>query len=155
MRDESKVIQKTSYTHEAMVELLVGNPLISQRELAQHFGYTEGWISRIMRSDAFREQVARRKDELIDPVVLQTIEDRLAALVDLSTNVLMENLEAKRSTDAALKALEISARALGYGVSKGASVQVNQQFVVAMPAKEENSTKWVESHKPVVVIDGA
>lgn len=146
--DESKVIAKVNYSHEAMIDLLVHNPMMSQREIARHFGYTEGWVSRILRSDAFREQVAKRRDELIDPIVLHSIEERLSALVSMSTEVLMENLEAKRSTDAAIKALEVGSRALGYGIAKGAQVNVQQNFVVAMPQKEADSGSWIAAHKP-------
>lgn len=153
-------IQKATYTHDAMIDQLVANPMISQRELAAHFGYTEGWISQIVRSDVFREKIAARKAELADPIVLQSLERRFEALAMQSLEILQDSLQAKRAPDTAIKVLDLTARALGFG-AKAPGVQINQNFVVAMPEKEINGENWVERYKPAVggghigsVIDG-
>lgn len=153
MNDESSVyqIQKLNYSHEAMVDLLIQNPQIKQSDLARTFGYTEGWISRVIRSDAFREQVAARKGELVDPMILQSLEERFEALAARSAEVLMEKLDLPNvSGDLALKALEVSGRALGYGAQK-TNVNVQTNFVVAMPAKSGDSDSWIEGHSPRVL----
>lgn len=139
-------IQKASYTHKALIDLIVLNPWISQGELARHFGYTEGWMSQILRSDALRNLLAERRDELMDPVVLRGVEKRLEALAMQSLEVIEEQLQVKRNPDIALKALELSTRALGYG-AKQPQVQVNN-FVVAMPEKSIDSAAWRHEHAP-------
>lgn len=141
------VIAKLNYSHEAMIDLILARPMISQGELARHFGYTEGWISQVVRSDAFREMVAARKAEFIDPLILQTIENRLDALMHRSVDVLMDKLDAAPTADVALKALEVTSRARGYGANSGGA-QVNVNFVVAMPQKSENNEEWQRHHSP-------
>lgn len=150
MPDSAYALPKLNYTHDALVDQLVKNPMVSQRDLARAFGYTEGWISRIIRSDAFREKVAARKSELIDPLVLQGLEQRFEALAARSAEILMDKLEAGATPDVAIKTLEVSSRALGYGAQK-TSVNVQQNFVVAMPQKSEDSGSWVSSHSPRVI----
>jgi len=138
------VIEKLSYSHKAMIDLLVANPMISQGELARAFGYTQPWISRILRSDSFREQLALRTSELVDPLVLQSIEQRFEALVTQSLDILEQKLtpQAMPSADLALKAAELGSRALGYGAKQG-NVNVTTNFVVAMPEKAANSEEWL------------
>ena len=139
------VIEKLSYSHKAMIDLLVANPMISQGELARAFGYTQAWISRILRSDSFREQLALRTSEMVDPLVLQSIEQRFEALVTQSLDILEQKLsrEAQPSADLALKAAELGSRALGYGARQG-NINVNgNTFVVAMPEKAANSQEWL------------
>jgi len=141
------IVEKANYTHEAMIDCIIQNPSITQGELAQHFGYTEGWVSQILRSDALRELLAARKLELFDPVVLQGLEKRMEALAHHSIEILAERLQINRSADTALKVLEVTSRGLGYG-AKQVGVQINQQFVVAMPQKAENGEEWITQHKP-------
>lgn len=138
------VIEKLSYSHKAMIDLLVANPMISQGELAKAFGYTQPWISRILRSDSFREMLAERTSELVDPLVLQSIEQRFEALVTQSLDILERKLmpEAMPSADLALKAAELGSRALGYGAKTG-TLNVQANFVVAMPEKAANSQEWL------------
>lgn len=138
------VIEKASYTHAAMVDLIVANPMISQRDIAYYFGYTEGWVSQILRSDALREMIAAKK---IESPLFAEAEQRFAALAHRSIDVLMEQLDLKGNPEVALKALDITSRSLGYGV-KAPGVQINQQFVVAMPQKALDGVSWMADHRP-------
>jgi len=143
----TQAVAKPSYTHAAMVDLLVQNPMITQGDIARHFGYTEGWVSQVLRADAIRELIAARRNELLDPVVLQGLEKRLEALAHQSLEVLQTQLQLKPSADVALKALELSSRALGYG-AKDRGAQIVQNFVVAMPEKSIDGDDWVARHHP-------
>jgi hypothetical protein len=141
----TQVVQKVNYTHDAMIDLIIANPEVTGRMLAAHFGYSEGWVSRVVRSDAFRERLAARKTEVVDPLILESVDMRFELLVQRSLEVLQEKLakENAPSADLALKAADLGARALGYG-AKSAGVQINQQFVVAMPKKAESGEEWLE-----------
>jgi hypothetical protein len=143
------IIEKPSYTHAALIDCIVANPWVSQRELAAHFGYTEGWISQILRSDALRELLAARKAELFDPIILQGIEKRMEALAHQSLDLLQESLQINKSPDVALKTLEITTRGLGYG-AKSPGVQINQQFVAYMPQKAATPEAWIAEHAPTL-----
>lgn len=140
------VIEKPNYTHEAMIDLIVQQPMITQGEIARHFGYTQGWVSQILRSDALRELLAARKVQVLGPLFAEA-EKRFEALAHRSIDVLMDQLDTKGSADVALKALDITSRAMGYG-AKQAGVQLTQNFVVAMPPKSDNGDRWMEQHAP-------
>lgn len=141
-------IKKVSYTHAACVDLILANPGISQGELAAHFGYTRPWICRIIGSDAFQEYLAARKAELIDPVIVHNMEERIKGVLVQSIEVVQEKLNTNPTADFALKAMELSSRALGYGArDSGPQVQVNQ-YVVHTPPKSADSKQWLSAHAP-------
>lgn len=139
-------IEKVSYTHDAMIDLLIANPEISQGEISDYFGYTPSWVSRVIRSDAFRERLAARKGEIVDPQILESVELQFEVLVKRSLEILQDKLRIENapSADLALKTAELGARALGYGAKTGVTINA-QQFVVAMPQKAKDSHEWLES----------
>jgi hypothetical protein len=107
---------KVRYTHEDMIDFIIQNPMTSQKDMAARYGYTEGWVSNILASDAFQAAMAKRKDEVVDPVIRATIEERFKALVHRSLTVLMAKLEQPAVSDqVALRAVELGAKALGMG----------------------------------------
>lgn len=150
------VIEKVRYTHTAMIDILVMQPMTSQRDLARHFGYTEGWISRIVRSDSFREALAARTKEIVDPLVLQSVETRFEALVAQSLDVLEKKLapEAQPTAELALKAAELGSRALGYGARGNQIGTQNNTFVVAMPPKAGSTEEWLNKMTPGRTLEG-
>jgi hypothetical protein len=144
---KDNAIQKVHYTHDAMIDLIIENPAIDQREIARHFGYTEGWVSQVFAADAFQARLAERKDEIINPALKATVEERFKALVLQSMEVLRRKLEsAAVSEETALKTLEIAAKAAGYGART--TTQNIQQFVVQVPGKASSAEKWAEAHDP-------
>lgn len=109
-------LQKCSYTHDALIDLIIQNPNWTQNQFAAHFGYTAGWLSNILASDAFQVKMAVRREEIVDPSIKASMKERFAALVIQSLAVLEQKL---RSTDVsatvALRAAELGAKALGMG----------------------------------------
>ena len=89
----SGVIAKMRYSHDAMVDLIVQNPWISQNELAATFGYTPGWVSQVIASDAFQARLAERKEEVVDPLIRATIEEQFKGLVARSLEILRQKLD--------------------------------------------------------------
>jgi hypothetical protein len=138
-------LKAVRYTHDAMIDLIIANPWTKQREIAGHFGYTEGWVSQVFTSDSFQSRLAERKGELVDPAIRATIEDRFKALVAQSFEVLKRKLEAPQvSDDLALGVLNGAAKALGYGAR--APMQINQNFVVQVPPKSVDSATWAKEN---------
>lgn len=151
----ANAIQRVSYSHDAMIDLILVQPGISQNEIAKHFGYTVSWVSQVFNSDAFQARLAERKADLVDPVILATIEEKMKGVAAQSLDIIARKLEATQSPDMALKALELTSKALGYGAntSRGGSTQVN--FVVALPGKAQSAAEWAEAHAPGGKIIGA
>lgn len=122
-RSAANALEKVHYTHDAMIDIVLAKPDVDQNTLAEHFGYSVGWISRIFCSDAFQARMAARRGEIITPGLLATFEERLRLLANTSLELIMEKLEAKHpitgeplaDTATAFKALELSTKSLGYG----------------------------------------
>jgi len=134
-------IAKTSYSHEAMADLILANPAIDQNELAAHFGYSASWVSNVISSDSFQAYLAERKAEIIDPILRGAVEEAFKGLVLRSMDILRKKLDANPSDALAVKVFESSTRALGYGARPQMSVNVqNNQSLIAvlsgLPATE-------------------
>ena len=141
----ANAIARVSYTHDAMIDLIIANPMLSQGEIAKHFGYTQAWLSRVTNSDAFLARLAQRKEELIDPTLVLGIEEKMRALAQKSLDVVLDKLTLTNSAELGLKALEITSKALGYG-ARQQNLNLQQNFVVALPPKAESAEAWVRAH---------
>ena len=138
----ANAIQRVHYTHDAMIDLLIGRPGVSQAEISRYFGYTQGWTSRVINSDAFQARLAKRKEDITDPLLIQTFEERLRGLANQSLDVIQAKLDATANPDLAIKALELSTKALGMGARPDRAQQVTNNFVVALPPKVESEKDW-------------
>lgn len=147
-------IERVRYTHDSMIDMLIANPAISQNDLAKHYGYSVAWISRVVNSDAFNARLAERKDEVVDPTLRMSLDEKLKALANQSLEIVMDKLSKTQNPDTAIKALELSTRALGYG-AKQQNVAIQQNFVVALPSKIESATEWAERGKAAGAEAGA
>lgn len=142
-------IQRVKYTHDALIDMIIANPAVSQGQLAAQFGYTQGWLSRVMNSDAFQARLAARKMEVVDPQLVLSIDEKLRALASKSLDVVLDKLSVTQNPDTALKALEVTSKALGYG-ARQQNLNVQQNFVVALPPKAASAEEWVAAHGPGV-----
>ena len=138
-------IQRVKYTHDALIDMIIANPAVSQGQLATAFGYTQGWLSRVMNSDAFQARLAARKMEVVDPQLVLSIDEKLRALASKSLDVVLDKLAVTQNPDTALKALEVTSKALGYG-ARQQNLNVQQNFVVALPPKAASASEWAAAH---------
>lgn len=134
----------TKPVHEAMVDVLIAEPATTPAQLALLFGYTVEGVRIVMRTDAFREKLAERKGELVDPLLTAKVEDRLNALADLSIQRLLEKLGdgMNPSEKLVLGAAELSTRALGYGARKDQAPV--QNFIAVVPPTAPNAQAWAQ-----------
>lgn len=142
----AQAIARVNYTHDAMIDLIIANPMISQMEISKHFGYTPAWVSRIFNSDAFKARVAQRKHDLVDPSIALTIDEKLRAVADRSLDIVLDKLSLPTTsfTDA-LNAATLASKALGYG-ARQQNLSVQQNFVVALPSKAADSRSWAAQY---------
>jgi len=114
-------VEKVRYTHDAMIDVLITNPAISQGAIAKHFGYTQAWVCTIFSSEAFQKRLQERREELIDPAILTSIEDRFKALAQKSLEKLMEHLDRPQEMidpEIMIKAAALGAKSIGLGLPK-------------------------------------
>ncbi len=109
-------LQKIGYSHTDMIDFIISNPGITQNALAARYGYSVGWISNVMASDAWQSALAARRAEICDPVLVATVEERFKGITLLSLERLKQKLEAPQVSDnVVLRAVELGAKALGVG----------------------------------------
>lgn len=112
----ARQIEKVKYSHQAMIDVIITNPGCSQRQLAEYFGYTESWVSTILASDAFQVMLSQRREELVDPILLITVKERMQALAHKSLEKLMQEMEKPMvDPELALKAAALGAKCIGLG----------------------------------------
>src|SRR5258706_1390680 len=108
--------KKLNYSHEALVDLMIQNPWMTQRTMAAAFGYTESWVCNIIASDAFQAKLAARREEIVDPGLKASLAERARGLVLQSINILQRELEKPQvPPNVALRAFELGAKAVGMG----------------------------------------
>lgn len=110
--DEGKALKKVGFAHEAIIDVMLQRPRIQQKELAEMFGYTPGWMCRLINSDAFQARIAQRKAELTDPAIARRINARLQGLTIQAVDTLSRKLDASDSADLALEALGMAVTGL-------------------------------------------
>lgn len=138
---ETARIKRVSYSHDAMIDAIIADPALSQNQLATMFGYSVPWVSRVIGSDSFQARLAQRKDQLIDPVLIATIEDKLKGLASQSLDIIAEKLQATQNPDLAVKAADLAVKALGFGARDRAPTTQNN-FVVNLPPKAKTAADW-------------
>lgn len=143
---QKPTIQEVSYTHDALIDEILLNPAVSQGEMARMYGYTQGWMSIIVNSDAFQNRLAERKAELVDPKIRASIQERLDAVARVALERIMDRLDNPIS---AIKNGDLIAMAkLGVGDKNnrlvGPTTQ-NNLYVVALPAPAQNTQEWLDN----------
>lgn len=109
-------LEKVRYSHVDMIDFIIANPGVTQNDLAARYGYSVGWISNVMASDAWQVAMAARRSEMVDPVLAATIQERFSMMAARSLDRLMEKLNAPQVSDnVVLKAVELGAKAMGIG----------------------------------------
>lgn len=101
-------IQKLNPVHEALINLRLAQPYLSQGEIATILGYQQAWVSRIECSDLYRVELRKRaemagvrlhmetlknKIESCTSMVIEKIEDRLTNGQPVSEKFLGDSLK--------------------------------------------------------------
>lgn len=152
------------YTHEAMADRIIADPAIHQNHLAVIFGFTPGWVSKMVNSDAFQSYLYARKEELTDPALRARIEERmrsidaqLKTIADLSLQRITEKLAndaCPATDDFLLQTAKLSTAALGYGARPGAGASAaNVAVIIQVPSKASTAQEWAAKHAPQEISD--
>lgn len=149
------VVLKLNYAHDAMIDLILSDPGISQNEIARRMGYSASWVSQLVSSDAFQARLAERSKEIVDPVLRATVEEQFRGVLARSLDIVRQKLNreaAEVPDNLALRTLELSSRALGYG-ARNDTVNVNIDAGERLAALGDNLTKLL-TRKRSAVLEG-
>lgn len=125
-------IQKMRYNHQAMVDLLVAQPTLTQNELADIFDRSPSWISTIICSEVFQDQLAKRREEILGPEILQSFKTQHEGLLLRSMAVLREKMNRKVEEipdQLALQVLKVTGQNLGLAHAGETRVSIQETHV--------------------------
>ena len=140
-------LKRVRTTHDALVDLILAAPELTQRQLAEKLGRTPQWVYLTINSTVFQERLAERKTELLDPTIMASLEDKLGAVAARSAELLLEKLNMATDVSDLTASLNVATRALGYGAGKTTNNSVTN-FVVALPPKEASQEDWLNKYSP-------
>ena len=103
-----------SHKHEDILNYLLLHPTQKMGEVAAHFGVTFPWLSTIVHSHAFQDQLKRRQDEVFNSAVLAPIEDKLGAAAQVTLDAYLEKVPTL-TADQLISAQDKLLNKLGYG----------------------------------------
>lgn len=127
----SASIQKMSIKHEEILNFLLLNPTRPIGEVAAFFGVTFPWMSTIIHSAAFQNQLKLRQNEVFDSAVLGTVEDKLSAAAQVTLDAYLAKVpmltadQLISSNDKLLNRLGYGSRPNGATHIKAKNVQIN------------------------------
>lgn len=138
-------IRNVRYIHDNIIDAIIAFPAISQNELCAQFRYSPSWMSIIMNSDSFKERLAERKAELVDPALRASVEERLEAVAKRALDKLLERLDQNLPIS---NSDLISAAKLGVGDRNqrpAAPQNQNNLYVVQLPPPAKTSDEWLST----------
>lgn len=100
--------------HVQIMDYILANPHVNYAEVAAHFGYTQGWLSQIVHSDAFQAMLAEKQVELFGDLRV-TIKDRVTGLAHESLKRLNERVAVETDTEKLTDVADLALKALGFG----------------------------------------
>jgi hypothetical protein len=143
--------------HEQVIDMWVANPNLTQREIAQKLGRSEYWLSIVVNSDAFQQAFKARKEEIVDPLLSATVEDRLTAVANKAAEKLLERLStnAPFSNKELIEATKMATTGLGMGPAAKAPAPTQNLYIVPSPAMPQTSAQWAQMARGEVIENGA
>lgn len=131
--------------HMIVADMLIGEPHLRQGEIAARLGRSQTWLSIVINGDAFKEYLATRREEIIDPVLTAKTEQRLEMVANAALDKIHERLatNAPFTNRELVATVEVAARGLGLGQAKGIGLQQNL-YVVQAPPVATTSQQWVD-----------
>lgn len=106
-------LARLSHTHEMLLCWLLVNPDKSLRECADHFGYTQSWLSSIIHSDLFQAELSSRQQGIAAKVA-DSIPEKLRRAGDIAVEKLTSALEQTEDPEFILDATDKILHRMGY-----------------------------------------
>lgn len=109
---------RLTYSHDALVDMILAKPQATNAELGAAFGRTGQWVSLVKNSGLFRERLALRQAELVDPLLRASVEERFEMVTSRALEILSEKLAAPAPAipdNLVLAAAQLGAKAMGVG----------------------------------------
>ena len=149
-RPAGALTARTQITYDALIDYLLNNPRVTNKEMAAAFGYQAQTISIILNSDGFKQKYEKRRGEVVDPILTQTIEARMGALAQRSAEIVAEQLDLN-PTDKKF-ALQVLERTMPQQAKQTSGPTVQLGFIVKLPGPAASSEEWSSKVGPTEMV---
>lgn len=143
-------VKRLNDVHVQMMDFIMANPGCTYEQIsAACGGYSIGWISQIVNSDAFKAMLAERQIEVFGELKL-TIKDRVLGLAHASLKRLEERVPVETDIDKVSNVADLALKSLGFG-SKPQGPQggtQNNTFIVGSVDRGTLEAARQLMHKP-------
>jgi len=148
IRRDGVVKGQLTYTHKAMMDLILANPTMPMEDIAEYFNVTKAWVKKVTMSDAFQAVLDKRREEIINPIISESVTEKIRGLTNNTLDAL--NLRVESGVVKTTELIEIAKIGLTSQGLLDTSDKVvnNNQFVVAMPNKIANAEEWAQHVSP-------
>ena len=126
-------IEKVSHKHEMILQFMIANPTMLLRDVAQRFSVTQAWLSTVIHSDAFKDKLSERQDEIFG-VISADLKEQMRAIANVGLEKIARFVETSEdkpyvtdTTFGVLDRLGFSAKA----VMQPTSAQQNNVYFVS------------------------
>lgn len=151
IRRDGIVKGQLTYTHKAMMDLILANPTMPMEDLAEHFGVTKAWAKKVTMSDAFQAVLDKRREEIINPIIAESVTEKIRGLTTNTLDALNFRVDSGVvKTTELIEIARIGMTSMGL-LDMSDKVTNNNQFVVAMPSKVPNADEWAKQVSPNAV----
>lgn len=121
---ESAQVQNLTVRHQAIMDLMIQNPMMKLGEIAQHFKMTQAWMSCVIHSDIFQAMLAEKMGVVFNETVLP-IKEKLAVVANIALDKMINTLPAETDLRVLNTVAESTLDRLGFGAPKAPAVQIN------------------------------
>lgn len=146
------------HQYDAIVDLMLSEPTITNSEIARRLGRTPAWMTWITHSDAFKDHYEKRRREK-NALVHQGLADQLASVakqgLDRMEDILKNNPKSVNLASA-LEVVDTTLERLGYGVQvkEPAAAAPSVTNVIQLSADDFRAVHGVlRSHEETTVVD--
>ncbi len=145
-----------NFRHDAIIDMIIACPHLTKGEIAYELGYTQAWLSTLMKSDAFQMQLAQRRAQLEDNLI--HARSKKAHELDEAASKIIEKELAKENADPhyALSVKKIlnqglgaSRQAMGMHIQNMQVVQDNRQINHSILEKARKKMRRIEEVEDV------
>ena len=131
-------IQKISHTHLAIMDYMIMHPAKHLKEVAEHFGYTQPWLSTLIHSDVFQKGFRERRrnwESVHDGRLASRLMSVAEKAIQRLDDIMVAEGDDKPSAKTAVEVGKLALTSLGFmGGNKQeapAPVTVNNNFITA------------------------
>jgi hypothetical protein len=144
---------RLNYSHDGFIDLILATPGITQDEIASKLGYSAAWVSTVMSTDTFKSALEKRRKEVIDPVLLASVQERFEGCARRALEIMEYKLSKHPdavSENLAIRSFEVSARAAGFGARDIVPIVQPQEIHLHLDSMAENLKKLLHREREVI-----